>query len=61
METSEGSSLTQQTPTVFIRSRGEESPSGSNPMPTFDPTDLIGRAFLLPPEENGERQRVKVT
>ena len=23
-------------------------------MPTFDPSDLIGRTFLLPPEENGE-------
>ena len=31
------------------------------PMPTFDPSDLIGRTFLLPPEENGERHRAKVT
>ena len=30
-------------------------------MPTFDPSDLIGRTFLLPPEENGERHRTKVT
>ena len=30
-------------------------------MPTFDPSDLIGRAFLLPPQENGERHRAKVT
>ena len=30
-------------------------------MPTFDPTDLIGRTFLLPPEENGERHKAKVT
>ena len=29
-------------------------------MPTFDPSDLIGRTFLLPPEENGERHRAKV-
>ena len=48
-------------PTVFIRSRDEENPSGSKPMPTFDPSDLIGRTFLLPPEENGERHRAKVT
>ena len=34
---------------------------GSKPMPTFDPSDLIGRTFLLPPEENGERHRAKVT
>ena len=46
---------------VFIRSRDEENPSGSKPMPTFDPSDLIGRTFLLPPEENGERHRAKVT
>ena len=29
-------------------------------MPTFDPTDLISRTFLWPPEENGERHRAKV-
>ena len=30
-------------------------------MPTFDPTNLIGRTFLWPSEENGERHRAKVT
>ena len=30
-------------------------------MPTFDPSDLIGRTFFLLPEENGERHRAKVT
>ena len=30
-------------------------------MPTFDHSDLIGRTFLLPPEENGESHRAKVT
>ena len=30
-------------------------------MPTFDPEDLIGRAFLLPPQENSEKHRAKVT
>ena len=30
-------------------------------MPTFDPSDLIGRTFLLPPEENGERHRANIT
>ena len=29
-------------------------------MPTFDPTDLIGRIFLLHHEENGERHRAMV-
>ena len=57
----EGSSSEQKAPTVFIRSRDEENPSGSKPMPTLVPSDLIGRTFLLPPEENGERHRAKVT
>ena len=57
----EGSSPKHRTPTVFIRSRKEENPSGSKPMPTFDPEDLIGRTFLLPPEENRERHIAKVT
>ena len=57
----EGYPSKQKAPTVFIRSRGEENASGSKPMPTFDPSDLIGRTFLLPPEENGERHRAKVT
>ena len=57
----EVSSPDQKAPTVFIRSRDAENPSGSKPMPTFDPSDLIGRTFLLPPEENGERHRAKVT
>ena len=56
----EGSSPNQKASTVFIRSRDEENPSGSKPMPTFDPSDLIGRTFLLPPEENGEQHRAKV-
>ena len=57
----EGSSRKQKAPTVFSSSRDEENPSGSKPMPIFDPSDLIGRSFLLPPEENGERHRAKVT
>ena len=57
----EGYSPIQKAPKVFIRSREEENSSVSKPLPTFDPSDLIGRTFLLPPEENGERHRVKVT
>ena len=60
-EDTEGSSPKQKTHTVLTRSRDEENPSGSKPMPTFDPSDLICRTFLLPPEENGERHRAKVT
>ena len=57
----EDSSPGQKAPTIFIRSRDEENPSRSKNMPTFGPTDLIRRPFLLPPEENGERHRAKVT
>ena len=46
-------------PTVFIRSRQDDAnPSHIKPMPEFDPDDL-GRTFLLPPQENGERLRAK--
>ena len=49
-------------PTVFIRSRQDDAdPSHIKPMPEFDPDDLIGRTFLLPPQENGERLGAKVT
>ena len=51
----EGYSPEQKAPTVFIRPREEENPSGSKRLPTPDWSDLIGRTFLLPPEENGER------
>ena len=30
-------------------------------MPTFDPEDHIWKTFLIPPEENGERHRAKVS
>ena len=30
-------------------------------MPGFNPDDLIGRTFLLPPQKKGERLRAKVT
>ena len=47
---------------VFIRSRQDDAhPSIIKPMPESDPDDLIGRTFLLPPQENGERLRAKVT
>ena len=42
----EGYPLKQKTPTVFIRSRDEENPSGSKPMSTFDPSDLIGTPLV---------------
>ena len=30
-------------------------------MPTFDQADVVGRTYLLPPRENGEWHRAKVT
>ena len=30
-------------------------------LPGFNPDDLVGRTFLLPPGDNGERLRAKVT
>ena len=64
MGASEGSKPTKtpKVATVFIRSRQDDAgPSIIKPMPEFDPDSLIGRTFLLPPQENGERLRAKVT
>ena len=48
-------------PTVFIKSRHDDGPTSSKPLPEFNPDDLIGRTFLLPPRDSGERLRAKVT
>ena len=64
MGASEGSKPTKtpHVPTVFIRSRQDDAgPSVIKPIREFDPDSLIGRTFLLPPQENGERLRAKVT
>ena len=64
MGASEGSKATKtpKVPTVFIKSRQDDAgPSIIKPMPEFDPDNLIGKTFLLPPQENGERLRAKVT
>ena len=49
------------TPTVYIKSRHDDGPTSSKPLPEFNPDDLVGRTFLLPPGVNGERLRAKVT
>ena len=62
MGASEGSKPTKtpKVPTVFIRSRQDDAgPSNIKPMPEFDPDNLIGRTFIHPPQENGERLRAK--
>ena len=49
------------TPTVYIRSRHDDGPTSTKPLPEFNPEDLVGRTFLLPSGDNGERLRAKVT
>ena len=49
------------TPTVYIKSRHDDDPMSSKPLPEFNLDDFDGRIFLLPPGDNGERQRAKVT
>ena len=44
-------------PIVFVRSRQDDSQSATNPMAEYNPDDLIGRTFLLPKNEQGERLR----
>ena len=54
-------SAPSDTPTVYIKSRHDDGPTSSKPLPGFNPDDLVGRTFLLPPGDNGERLRAKVT
>ena len=58
---SNGDKPTQpDTPTVFIKSRHDDGPISNKPLPEFNPDDLVGRTFLLPLKDNGERVRTKV-
>ena len=41
------------TPTVYMRSRHDDGPTSSKPLPEFNPEDLVGRTFLLPLETMG--------
>ena len=43
----------------IIKSSSDEDESPRKPMPIFNPTDLVGRTFLMDPQENGERYRTK--
>jgi hypothetical protein len=50
-------------PIIYVRGRlnADDGPNGVPfPMPTFDPTDLVGRTFLLDPEDDGSRHRAKI-
>ena len=54
------SQLNQLLPTVYIKSRHDDDPTSSKHVPEFNPDDLVGMTFLLPPGDNGERLRAKV-
>ena len=54
-------SAQSDTPTVYINSRHDDGPTSSKPLPRFNPDELVGRTFLLPPGDNGERLGAKVT
>ena len=58
----DGGESSTSVPTVSIISRHDDSdPSIITSMPEFDPDDLIGRIFLLAPQENEGSLRAKVT
>ena len=52
-----GRSQLNQTPLLSI----SDHPTSSKPFPEFNPDDLAGRTFLLPPGDNEESLRAKVT
>ena len=59
---SDGDKSTQpDAPTIFIKSRHDDGSTSSKPLPEFNPDDLFGRTFLLPPGYSWERLRAKVT
>ena len=54
-----GKSTQPDTLTVFIKSMHDDGPTSSKPLPDFNPDDLVGRTFLLPPGDNGARLRAE--
>ena len=44
----------------IIKSSSDEDESPRKPMPIFDPTDLVGRTFLMDPQDIGERYHTKI-
>ena len=54
-------SAPSDTPTVYIKSRQDDGPTSSKPLRGFNPDDLVGRTFLLPHGDCGERLGAKVT
>ena len=44
----------------FVKSQTGEDEDNPIPMANIDISNLLGRSFLLPPEDNGERHRAKI-
>ena len=55
-----GESSQTPKPIIFVRSRQDDSQSATKPMAEYNPADLIGRTFLLPQNEQGERLRATI-
>ena len=55
-----GESSQTPKPIVFVRSWQDDSQSATKPMAEYNPDDLIGRTFLLPKNEQGERLRATI-
>ena len=55
---SEGSNKPK--PITFVKSHQDLDKSVSKPMAEYNPDDLIGRTFLLPPNQKGERHRASI-
>ena len=55
-----GESSQTPKPIVFVRSRQDNSQSATKPMAEYNPDDLIGRTFVLPKNEQGERLRATI-
>ena len=53
-------SAQSDTHAVYIKSMHDDGPTSSKPLAEFNPDGLVGRPFLLPPGDNGERLRAKV-
>ena len=47
-------------PITFVESHQDLDKSVSKPMAEYNPDDLIGRTFLLPPNQNGGRHRASM-
>ena len=54
-------SRSRSSPGLKSSSSSHAGPTSTKPLPEFNPDDLVGRTFLLPPGDNGERLWAEVT